>query len=971
MPNSQSAPVQNSPRSGKSMAPSGNTPAECPHCRQWEVSVDDAHCGFCGHLLLALEVQPESLILISTLAPRRDLAFRNLGPQPLRVMILPRVGPAFPALVLEPAGMFDVPPNGEARVGVSLDDAQLPADFREGVLDYVCLVNDDRRKQLPLRINVRSGPRPKLLTPALQFGDVQEGRTVERAVEISNSGGTPLNVREVRPEGSSRLRLKAELSPAVLQPGQRLTIPVVWDSGATETGDESALPGVRVFFGNHPDTLFVPARAKSFRYLLELKPASVTFSQVLAKQDRSVRVELENRGTANLEIAGIESDQPWLEVISRARSFTLLCAESSGQRSGEVSPTTFARLFDFRVVCHPQKLPAGKHQGRVTVRPLGQEPKSFGVEIDVIHPRPYPDYVGIDFGTTNSVVAVFNQETYEIELVEDDSTTPSPLIPSVLVFEDAETYKIGHAAKNEIGTASDRLVRSIKRIMGYDHEREFFGRKFSPEELAACIIRKLVQLTERKLHSATGSYYDIRKAIITVPANFFDLQIRGVLAACEAAGLDTEEEKVRQAAQAMVESLGQAVNAGVILDEPSAAVLYYIHYLGQSRSASDIAKEIDREGGLKLLVFDYGGGTLDVSVANVVRLESREAGLKILANMGDNEIGGDSIDVILMKELLGRCQERVHGFAFDTTLISANFKDLEARREREAWNAEAWREVLRVRGSWKDLSEAAKIQLSLNEKTEIEILPDLIMRLADGKVHTAPKGVKLELQRPLLQDVLQGILDKCRRLVESALDLAGLSSKQIDYILHTGRQSLLPLIRQCVREMFPHLPPDRDLLETEHLKVCVAKGAALYGWMRDKLVTPEGRIHLLSEGRRLPHSYGVEKFANLMQPELDEIIPRGESYPVAKDKRYGAEMIPASGYLNLKFYQNTGTRKAIVRNPQVSLIGQISINTLQDGEPGCKVNFVIDANRKLEVFADGQEVSIQPVRLRGEESWMG
>lgn len=971
MSNAPSLPAEKSPRVANPPAAAAPVPVECRFCHQWESAADDAYCGFCGRLLLSLEVQPESIVLISILAPRRDLTFRNLSPQPVQVVIVPRSAPGFQALVFEPAGAFDIPPGQDVQVRVSLDDAQIPADFQERTLDYVCLVDNDRRKQFPLTISVRSGPRPKLLTTALLFGEVQEGTAVERSLEIANSGGTPLNIREIRAEGSSRLRLKEEIAQTILKPGQRLSVPVVWDSTRGEPDEDADPAGVRVLFGNHPDSLFVPARAKSFQYLLDVRPASVVLSQVLAKQERSIRIEIENRGTANLEIAGIESDQPWLEVVSRARSFTLLCAEAAGQRLGESSPTTFARVYDFKIVCRPASLRAGKHQGRITVRPVGQEPKSLGVEIDVIHPTPYPDYIGIDFGTTNSVVAVFNQATYEIELVEDDGLPRSPLIPSVLVFDDADTYKIGQAAKNEIGIASDRLVRSIKRIMGYDHEREFFGRKFSPEDLASLIIRKLVQLTERKLQAATGSYYDVRKAIITVPANFFDLQIRGVLAACAAAGLDTEEDKVRQAAQAMLESLGQSVNAGVILDEPSAAVLFYIYHLTQSGSSSDITQGIDREGGLKLLVFDYGGGTLDVSVANVVRLESREAGLKILANMGDNTIGGDSIDVILMKELLGRCREGLQGFDFDVSLIAENFKDLASRKEKEAWSVEVWREILRVRSSWKDLAEAAKIRLSTEEQVEIEIRPDLIVRLTDGKVVSAPRSVKLKVPRSLLQDVLQAVLDKCRRLVDSALDLAGLSRDQVDYILHTGRQSLLPLIRQCVQEMFPSLPPDRDLLELEHLKVCVAKGAALYGWMRDKLVAPEARIHLLSEGRRLPHSYGVEKFANLLQPELDEVIPRGEAYPTAREKEYGPEMIPASGYLNLKFYQNTGTRKAIVRNPQVSLIGQISINTLADGVPGCKVSFVIDANRKLDVFADGQAAAIQPVRLHGEESWMG
>lgn len=960
-----------SPKPGAPPTSAGKT-VECRHCHQWETAADDSYCSFCGYLLLSLEAQPESLILISTLAPQKSFTLRNGGAQPLQAVIVPRTGPKFPALIFEPPGNFSIPASSEVQVQVALDAEKLPADLQEKELDYICLVNNDFRKQLPLKIKVRSGPRPRLLTPVLQFGEIQEGKTVERNLEITNSGSIPLNVREVRPEGSSHLRLKEAFTSALIQPGKRLSIPVLWDSRGDGKEADPGVVGIRITFGNYPEILFAPARAKTFRYLLEINPRAIQLPQVLVKQDYPVKVEVENRGTTDLEITGIESDRPWLEVISRARTFTLLCAESIGQKAGALAPTTFAKSYSFTAVCHPQELPAGKHQGRITVRPLGQEPKSVGIEINVLHPRPYPDYIGIDFGTTNSVVAVFNQDTYEIELVEDSTpgSPPSPLIPSVLVFEDAETYFIGQAARNAVNTAPDRSVRSIKRILGYDHEREFFGRKFSPEDLASRIIRKLVQLAERKLQNDSDSYFDIRKAIITVPANFYDLQIRSVLEACKAAGLDTEEEKVKEAAHAMEDALNQAVNAGVILDEPSAAVLYYIYYLSQARSSSEVMQAINREGGLRLLVFDYGGGTLDVSVANVIRLESREGGLRILANMGDNTIGGDSIDLILMREILRRCKERAGNFDFDVTLISANFKDVEIRREQESWSDDVWREVLRVRLEWKDLSEAVKV-LKEQEQAEVEIRPDLILRVTDGKVFTAPRSVKLTVPLSILEDLLQGTLDKCKRLIDSALDLAGLSYDQIDYIFHTGRQSLLPLIRRRVREIFPTLPPDRDILEPEHIKLCVAKGAALYGWMRDRLGNPEARIHFLSEGRRLPHSYGVEKFANFLQPEFDEVIRRGSPYPTSETKLYGPEMIPPGGYLNLKFYQNTGANKRIVRNPEVRLIGQISINTLADGEPGCEVRFVIDANRKLEVFADGQEVTIQPARLQGEESWMG
>lgn len=704
-------------------------------------------------------------------------------------------------------------------------------------------------------------------------------------------------------------------------------------------------------------------RAWSERYLLQLNPSAIRLRQVPAKYDYPVKVELQNLGSIDLEIASIESDQPWLTVTSRARSFTLLRPGES--RGGELSPTSFAQSYIFTVVCKPQSLPVGGHQGRVTIRPVGHTPKVLEIEIDVIHPKPHPDYIGIDLGITNSVVAVFDQVSHGIELV-DDGVPPSPLIPSALVFDDADTYVIGKAALNSISVAPERSVRSLQRIMDYDHDCEFFGRRFSSSDLLSCVLRKLVQFSERKLLADMNDCVDIKKAIITVPATYSDSQIRCVLEACNKAGLDTEEEKVRQAATAMNETPRHPVDTGIILDKPSAIIFFYLHIWSELNS--EAMQIVEREEGLRILVIDYNEGALDTSVAKVTRLENHEVGLRILSSISGNKIGGDSIDLILMRELLERCKQHFPRPEFDTELIRANFKDLDTRREREGWRADTWHQILWVRAAWKDLSEVVKLQFSEREQVEIEVQPDLIISVANGKIHVAPRAIKLSISRTEIERWLYGILDECKRLIDSALNLAGLSSEQIDYIVHADRQSLLPIIRKRVREVFSHLPAERDILDLENLRVCAAKGAALYGWMRSKLGDPEARIHLLSEGRRLPYSYGVEKFTSIAQREFDEFISRGTAYPVSVEKTYGPETIPRSGYLNLRIYQNSGTSKRILGNPEVSLLGQATVNTLADGERGCVVRFVIDANRKLQVFADGQEVMIQHARRYDEES---
>ncbi|MEA2343135.1 MAG: molecular chaperone DnaK [Thermoanaerobaculia bacterium] len=939
--------------------------AECRYCHQWEAAADDTYCGFCGSLLLLLEVEPPSQVLISTIAPVKELTLFNDGPRPMSVSIRSRNGAAVPGVVFEPEVM-QIPPAGSVRVRVGVDDKKLPPGFHR-VVEFVAVVDDDPRKQRPFKLDVRSGPSPKLLTTSLDFNDVEEGKTAQRSIEIANAGSVTLRIKGVRVEASPHLTIESDYADHTLRQNEKLSIPVTWHGSAGVEPADAGVAGIRVEFANHHEVFLVPARAQMYRYRLEAKPSSVKHKRALPKRTYATVIRLENSGTTDVEIISIESDPSWITVVSRATAFTLLSGDSAARK--QLSPTTFARTFDFKIVCRPKDLAPGKHQGQVTVRAHGQEPLVIPVELTLEKPKDYSEYIGIDFGTTNSVVAILTSSG-TLELVTDE-ISKKDLIPSVLVFDDTETYKIGESARREAPTAPERTVRSIKRVMGYERDRTFFDRSYSAGELASLIIAKLVQLAEDKLQkdATNGARYSIRKAIITVPANFHDLQIRDVLKACSEAGLEIEEARTKKAAETRRAMVGEAVNEGIILDEPAAAVLYYIDFLRRKRNATEIAKAIAREQGLRLLVFDYGGGTLDVAVASVTRVPGGGTGLRILANLGDNLIGGDYIDVLMMKELLKRCHDLIKPFDFDTSLIACPYNELDRRRESEGWSDVVHKEILRVRGAWKDIGEQAKIACSEVKQSPIVINPDLMVRMKGGSVESAQRLVSIDpLPASAVNNLLQQVLLRCEDLVKAALADASLIPGDIDYIIHTGRQSLLPQIRERVRSVFSTLRDDHDLLERDHLKVCVAKGAALYGSMRDRLGAGDARIVFLSEGRRLPHSYGVEKFTDLFEPEFDEVIPRGVKYPVERTKTYDAEMIPSSGTLNLKFYQNVGTSTVIVSNPQVSLIGHISIDTV--AKEACDVRIAIGANRTLNVFANDQEVKIEPARLYEEESWM-
>ncbi len=226
------------------------------------------------------------------------------------------------------------------------------------------------------------------------------------------------------------------------------------------------------------------------------------------------------------------------------------------------------------------------------------------------------------------MIAIYDSNAADTRVVQIQKGTgePDPLIPSVLVFEGGhDNYKIGWEAQEEAVVSPELTVRSIKRVMGYGNDREFYDKTFSPDELAGCIIKKLVELAETEYFNMTGTYYNIKNAIVTVPANFFDLQIRGILKACEQAGLNLQEWGISEDLQRQI---GKSVQAGIILDEPSAAALFYLDVFYDEHPELD--EKLDTQKSVNFLVFDYGGGTLDVSIVEVLRLPKGGTGIRVL-----------------------------------------------------------------------------------------------------------------------------------------------------------------------------------------------------------------------------------------------------------------------------------------------------------------------------------------------------
>jgi molecular chaperone DnaK len=348
------------------------------------------------------------------------------------------------------------------------------------------------------------------------------------------------------------------------------------------------------------------------------------------------------------------------------------------------------------------------------------------------------EILGIDLGTTNSEIAFYRNRRPEV-LADQRGRM---ILPSVVGMNDAGELLVGEEARNQYILYPERTIRSIKRLMGGDAKVRLAGKEYLPQEISAMILRRLKEIAEQKLERP------VRKAVITVPAFFSDAQRQATREAGEIAGL----EVVR------------------IINEPTAAALVY---------------EAAQEQGKRILVYDLGGGTFDVSV---VRIE--EGVVEVISSHGNNHLGGDDFDHKIVEHILDHLKIK------QGVDVTGNVQAL-ARIQRAAENAK------------KHLSDHPFARI------EEEYLADV-----NGK----PVHLAMELSREEYEELIAPFIEETLSAIHAALESASLTSSMIDEILLVGGATRTPLIRARLLEVFGkqargEVDPD----------LCVAMGAAIQG----------------------------------------------------------------------------------------------------------------------------------------------
>jgi len=466
--------------------------------------------------------------------------------------------------------------------------------------------------------------------------------------------------------------------------------------------------------------------------------------------------------------------------------------------------------------------------------------------------------IGIDLGTTNSCVAVLEGgEPVVIANAEGGRTTPS-----VVAFSKTGERMIGQVAKRQAVTNADRTIASIKRHMGENYKVDIDGKGYTPQEISAMVLQKLKADAEAYLGQP------VTRAVITVPAYFSDSQRQATKDAGKIAGLEVER----------------------IINEPTAAALAY---------------GVDKEQEQKIMVYDLGGGTFDVSI-----LEIGDGIVEVLATAGDTRLGGDDFDQRIIEFLVAEFKKA---------------EGMDLSKDKMAMQR------------LKEAAEKAKIELSGMTSTAIN-LPYIT---ADA---TGPKHLDVTLSRAKFNEMTADLVERTMKPVRQAMSDAGLKASDLDKVLLVGGSTRIPAVQDAVKgitgkEGFKGINPDE----------CVALGAAIQGGVINQEVKDVVLLDVT------PLSLGIETMGGV----FTRLIDRNTTIPTRKSQIFSTA---ADGQTSVEVHVLQGEREMAANNKTLGNFSLGGIAPAPRGVPQIEVTFDIDSNGIVKVSAKdlgtGKEANI-------------
>ena len=480
--------------------------------------------------------------------------------------------------------------------------------------------------------------------------------------------------------------------------------------------------------------------------------------------------------------------------------------------------------------------------------------------------------VGIDLGTTNSSIAILRDGAPEVLADGDDG-----LVPSCVALDPVRGIVVGREARNQAVVFPERTVLSIKRRMGSAERIRLGSSEYSPQQISAFILKALVERARKVLDR------DVTRAVITVPAYFTDAQRKATREAGELAGLRVER----------------------IINEPTAASLVY---------------DADSDGGSRILVYDLGGGTFDVSVV------ATEMGVvEVLATAGNNRLGGDDFDAMIVKRLNEHLERQTGDASLRTN------RSVQAR-------------LLHV-------AEAAKKELS---SAPIAMVEEDNLAVSKGKT----VNLRYEMSRQIFEGDIREALQGSLQQVSKALNDAGVRGADLDRVLLVGGSTRIPLVSRLLQERLGRMPhgevdPDR----------CVALGAAMQAAMESGMDVKSVLVDIT------PYTFGTSVMGEvdgLPSPyEFVPIIPRNSKLPVTKSEVFYT-LTPDQEQVDVEIYQ--GEDPDVRNNTRIFSVRFDGLNKNYNAfRQGIVFTYTLNVDGILE-FSALERVTGQQIRGRVEDA---
>ncbi len=853
----------------------------CCHCQRWEPYADDRYCSWCGKPVMIVSIDQKELHF-SADQTERILQLCNNGTnvvlaaldieseaEPERFTISPE----------RPDNLFEIPAGASQPLTITVDLSEIDAEA-----DYSAQLVIDSNAPPPndsilVPLRVERPPIARLLPAGekqvIIFGDQPFVR-----VSVRNDGGGILHAISgsiQEPRGAAG----EQPVNANLAAGEQAYLQIPLELQTLPAG-EYIVRG-EITFANHQLLGFKQELTFRRPPRIRLEPR-----QLLAKLSRIVRkdrleVSVENIGDDVLRIGEIKSSELWAEPR---------CAN-------KLVPPKQRTYVDLYIDGTSLECTSYSGQLRIVSNSFdGVAEVPFLVQVRDL--MPLQDAIGVDFGTSLSCVAtVKNGDPVLVNINpgSDSDSVEGQGLPSVVFFEENFFPIVGVVAKERARFVPTAAIQSVKRVLGSRRKLRVRDREFQPTEVATEIFRSLLSAVERTVVPPASPIH----AVLTVPADISDEQIGGVLTAASAAGLDVDHTARQE----------------FVLDEPSAAALYY---LWKCRKQQDLAPEE------LVFIYDFGAGTLDCSLVHIKRVEGKIT-IRVLATTGDRQLGGDDIDRAIARHIARKLRE---SDGFDDWPIQANLAEL---AQRALTDEAGYRKAMELRLAFFEKCEQMKISLAS------EPAASMSFPLGSRK----EKSYRLTIEE--FNRLLQPFLKRSDLVVKGCCHLAGISPKKVHSVLHTGRISATPAIRERVNGLFPAASDKSGFIDA---KRCVALGAAWWAYIKNR---PGVDIQFEGLQPRLPHSIGYVGASGL-EAVFRTIFDAGQSFPAERELTFRCQ---PGRRLKLEIQEQPfGLDGAVLRSRGSVLLPAAA--TVQDHH----CIFRLTPNRTLEVIVGNEKLEIDP-----------